>query len=589
MSTSKSPPSSSHTQVPLLLPAELRDTVLNGAAEIVIEHGARSRCFLHIHSEEERAAAVKEASDPTDVTRRAHERWLTELREARSVLWGDARIRRFVRHRHHLVWPSHEHLARVTAVVGQLLLCDETNSTAALAQASEIARATQVLAREATQPGLHLLTSSALPGEGVLYRVDQTRKRERDAAAPSMPSLLTRQDGVPVEKSAWIAEVRAVSHSVSGVLQLQLAVNALKRVVGLLQPPAPSAPSAPAAAAAAAPALDGVQVRQQWKTLVERHRSLAEYQSLFADVAETCRSWGAAEAHIAQRVSAAIEQGRTVQLRTGVHASVVHRPQLLLLVSARPRKLEGVTAAEQRAVEAAMAACEAASLTGSSWEQWVEEGVVRFVQLPLMETKTSGDAALAALESSIRQSFLSPALSELPIAACCSASAPLTLSTDTHLVVLTIPFNPYVVVHGSRVEGGFVGDVAYFHALQRERDRLVEERQYEQLRRGNLDVASRATGAGGAGSGTVSKATPATGPTTPAGRQPTSGMTGDAANYLFKSSLVSALTTSALSKAELQQHPAMQQFRGESNFDALLNAKLKEVAEFKGRKYHLRN
>jgi hypothetical protein len=562
--------SSSSAQVPLLLPAELRDTVLNGAAEIVVEHAARRRCFLHIHSEEERVAVIESLTDPADTGRRAHEKWLKELRWARAVLWGDHRTRRFVRYADHRVWPAHAHVSRVVAVVRQLILCDEKDGAAALKKANDMSRAAQILEREATQPGLHLLTDSTLPGSGVLYQVAQTRKRERDAAAPSMPSVLTRVDDAVVEKTAWVAEVKQVSYAVSGVLQLQFGAASLRQLVELLHRPQLSS--------GASTDSSSLNVRQQWKLLVEQHRMWAEYQSLFADVAEACRMWGASEAAVARDVHAAIEGGRSVHLRTGVRMSVLHRTTLLLLVSTRPRKLEGVTATEQHAVEAAVLM--------RSWAQCLDDGLVRMMQYP-----ASGELTLNSLESTIRQIFVSPALSASPLEECCTMSAPVTISEDLRLMTLSSRFNPYVVVHGSRVDGGFAGDAAYYQSLQRERDRLVEERTHEQVRQGYLgappQTSSFATSGGG---GTRGNAASTSSAFSAVVKQPlASSPTSDATGYLFKRSLVSVLTVAPLSKAEIQQHPIMQQFKGESNFDALLNAKLKEVAEFKGRKYQLRS
>ncbi|KPA73492.1 hypothetical protein ABB37_09812 [Leptomonas pyrrhocoris] len=556
--------SSSHVQVPLLIPAELRDSVLNGAAEIVVENGARRRCFLHIHSEEERVTAVESSTDPNDVVRRAHERWLEELRWARAVLWDDHRLRRFVRHGNHLVWPAQEHVDKVAAVVRQLIVCDEDGGAAALKRANDIARASEILAREAAQPGLHLLRDSTLPGQAVLYKVEQTRKRERDASAPSMPSVLSRVDGEAVEAAAWIAEVNQLSHAVSAVLQLQLAAAPLRRLVELLQKPSAVPSSSPSSTLA---------VRQRWKALVDQHRAWAEYQSLFADVAEICRSWGMSETCVAREVDAAIGAGCCVHLRTGVYMSVLHRRNLFLLLSARPRKLESVTAAEQHAVEAAV--------SPHTWVQCLDEGLVRVVPTP-----TNG-VVPAALEPTIRQLFLSPTLSAVPLGECCAVSDLISVGADMQLVKLSSSFNPYVVVHGSRVDGGFAGDMPYYQSLQRERDRLVEERTNEQLRRGSAEPSPRGTASAGTSGSSVKAAS--SNSTAPQKRQPVSTAASDATNYLFKRSLVSVLAIAPSSKAEIQQHPSMQQFKSEANFDALLNAKLKEVAEFKGRKYQLRS
>lgn len=575
MPRSASSPSSSKTQVPLLLQRRLRDTVLSGAAEIVVEHGVRHRCFLHIHSEEERMAAVEALAALTgreDVAvLRAHERWLKELRWARAVFWGDHRIRRFVRHESFLVWPAQVHLDGVAALVRQLVLCDDEGGAAALRKANDIARASEILAREATQPGLHLLTDSALPGQAVLYKVEQTRKRERDAAAPSMPSVLSRVDESVVENSAWIAELKQPLYALAEVLQLQFAATPLKRLVELLQGPHLSLSSSSVGSASA------LAVRQQWKALIEQHRAWAEYGSLFADVAETCRSWGASEACVAREVNAAVEGGRNVHLRTGVYMSVVQRSSMVLLLTTRSRKLESLTAAEQQAIEAAMPAHSSA--------QCLEDGLVRFAQPPANGT------APAALEATIRQLFLSPALSSVPLRDCCTVSAPLSIGADLQLVTLSAPFNPFIVVHGSRVDGGFAGDVPYYQSLQRERDRLVERRAEEELRHGFAEAPSRAgTVAAASAGGSSDKATSSTAPA-PTKRQPASSTATVSANtsYFFKRSLVSALAMAPLSKAEIQRHSSMQQFRGEANFDALLNATLKEVAEYKGQRYRLRS
>lgn len=556
--------SSSHTQVPLFLPTELRESALGGAAEIVVESGARQRCFLHIHSEEEREAALESSPPLSDAVRAAHERWLAELRWARAVLWDEPRIRCFVRHRHHLVWPAHKHISTVAAVVRQLVLCDEEGGAAVVSRAADVARAAQVLEREATQPGLHLLTESALPGQPLLYQVAQTRRSERDALSFAMPSVLTRLDGEEVEGSALMAEAKQVSYSVSSLLTMQFAATPLRRLVELLEPQTTRTPTP----------LPVQTARLRWKALVDQHRAAAEYQSLFADVAESCRGWGASEAWVAQAVGAAVEAERSVLLRTGVHMTVVQRPRMVLLLSPRTRRLEGVTAAEQQAVVAALAS--------HSWADCLSEGSVRFVQLPTEHTTA------ASLEASIRHLFLSPALSALSLQDCCTVSDPVRVHAELQLVTLFAAFNPYVVVHGSRVEGGFEGDAAYVHGLQRERDQVVADRTDEQLRRGYVEAsAPRAAPAAASSAGS---ATSLKRPRSATGTAATSGASSEAGAYLFKRTLVSLLNTAPLSKSEIQQHPSMQEFRGaNNNFDAMLNARLKEVAEYKGKKYQLRD
>ncbi|KAG5500928.1 hypothetical protein GH5_04515 [Leishmania sp. Ghana 2012 LV757] len=551
---------SSCTQVPLLLPEELRDEVLNGAVEVIVERGARSRCFLHVYSEEERLAKIEDISDMDDVVRQAHEKHLGELRWARGVLWADSRIQRFLRHADHLLWPAYESLSKVVDVVRQLILCEGGDNASVLKRARDVAAANSILRREASLPGLHPLKQTALEGQATLYDVQQTRKRSRDPWAATMPSVLSRVDEEAVDSVAWIAEVKQVSYAVSDVLQLQLSATPLTRLVELLMRPqrAPTATTSTPAASA---------VRHEWRGLLDKHRQWAEYHSLFADVAEACRSWGASEACVARHVHAALSGGSSVQLRTGVHASVLQRMELHLLLSPRSRKLDSVAATEQAAF--------AALCPLRSWGQCVEDGLVRVVTLPFAGLTS------ATLETLARQLFLSPALCDVPFAECCTVSEAQHIAADLQVVHLSTTFNPFVVVHGSRVANGFAGDVPYFRALQRDRDRLVIERTNAQLRQGLHEAPSR--GVSGAGSDFAARPSSSQLPQ----RTPLR-ITGDAAVAAFNRALISALAVTPLSRAEIQQHPLMRQYRDAANYEAVLKVALREHTEFKGRKYQLR-
>ncbi|KAG5475276.1 hypothetical protein LSCM1_03388 [Leishmania martiniquensis] len=552
---------SSCTQVPLLLPEELRDEVLNGAAEIIVERGSRGRCFLHIYSEEERLAKIKDIADADDVVRQAHEKRLAELHWARGVLWADLRIRRFLRHADHLLWPAHESLSKVVNVVRQLILCEDGDNATILKRARDAAAANGILRREAALPGLHPLKQTALEGQTTLYDVQQTRKRSRDAWAVTMPSVLSRADGEPVDSVAWIAEVKQASYAVSDVLQLQLLATPVARLVELLLPP-PHATAAATCAPAASP------VRQQWRGLLDKHRQWADYHSLFADVEEVCRNWGTSEACVARHVHASMSGGCSVQLRTGVHASVLQRKELHLVLGPRSRRLHNIAATEQAAF--------AALCPAHSWDQCVEEGLVRVLTLP------PTGLTPATLETLVRQLFLSPALCDVPLTQCCTVSEAQNIAADLRVIHLSSTFNPFVVVHGSRVSNGFAGDVPYFHALQRDRDRLVTERTNAQLRQGLHEGPSR--GVSGAGGDSV-------------GRSPSLQLTqrvplriaGDAAVAAFNRALISALAAAPLSRAEIQNHPSMREYRDAANYEAALKAALREHAEFRGRKYHLRD
>ncbi|KAG5501395.1 hypothetical protein JKF63_03208 [Porcisia hertigi] len=555
------PLNSSCMQVPLLLPEELRDEVLNGAAEIIVEHGGRDRCFLHIYSEDERLAKIEDIADPSDVVRRTHEMRLTQLRWARGVLWADSRVQRFVRHENHLLWPAYESLSKVVDVARQLILCEDDNNTTALKKASDVATANQILRREATLPGVHSLKETTLEGQAALYDVQQTRKRSRDAWAATMPSVLSRVDEESVNSVAYIAELKHVSYAVSDVLRLQFAATPVGRLVDLLLQPQHS----PGAAAASATTVSAV--RQQWRCFLDKHRKWAEYHSLFADVEEFCRFWGVSEACVARDVLAALTSGSSVQLRPGVHASVLQRTELYLLLSPRGRKLDSVSPVEQAAF--------AALCPARSWGECVEEGMVRMVTLP------SSGLTPAALDTFVRQLFLSPALSDLQVSECCTVSEARGIAAELQVVCVSSSFNPFVVVHGSRVSNGFAGDVSYFSVLQHQRDQLVTEHTNAQLLRGLREAPVRGTSgsANDSVNALLSSQTPQRAP---------SRITGDAAIAAFNRALISALAATPLSRIEIQHHPSMREYRGAVNYEAVLKVALKENAEFKGRKYHLR-
>ncbi|GET89686.1 hypothetical protein, conserved [Leishmania tarentolae] len=555
------PCTSSCTKVPLLLTEELRDEVLSGAAEIVVERGSRNRCFLHVYSEEERLAKVEDIADTDDVVRKAHERHLRELRWARGVLWADSRVQRFVRYTDHLLWPGYESLSKFVNVVRQLILCEEGDNATVLKRARDVAVASGILRREATLPGLHPLKETRLEGQAVLYDVQQVRKRGRDAWAATIPSVLSRVDEEPVDSVAWIAEVKQTYYTVSDILQLQLATTPLARLVALLSHPQ----SLPVAAD---PASSACMTRHQWRGLLDKHRQWAEYHSLFADVEEACRGWGASEACVAHNVHEALTNGSSVQLRTGVHASVLQRLEMHILLSPRFRKLDSFAAAEQAAFSA--------YCTPHSWRECVKKGMVRVVASP------STGLTSVKLETLVRQLFLSPTLCDMPLAQCCTVGEARSITADLQVVHVSSTFNPFVVVHGSRVSSGFSGDMSYFLSLQHERDRLVADRTNAQLRQGLHEAPSRGTS--GVGSGSLSLPSSSN----PPQRAPLR-ITGDVAIAAFNRALISALAVNPLSRAEIQHHPVMREYKDAANYDTVLKVALKEHAEFKGRKYRLRD
>lgn len=550
----------------LLLPDELHDSILYGGAEILMEQvGDERRSFLHILDETERQAKLRLIEDVRDPIRQLHERRLGELKHAREVLWSDGRLQPFLRSSNPAVWPAAATITKAVDVVRQLMICG-AYTEAEMAAASELATSARVVAREATQPGLHLLRETTLPGQPAVYVARQWRKRFRDASATAvMPSQLSRKTEDTVAPTAWIVELTQSVFLVSDVLQLAIGSAPLLQLVRLLAPPS-------AADSADLKAGKHSVVKAKWRSFLGQHRQMIEYQSLFASVQEFGRMNGMDEAHVAAEVDEASQAGHMAQLRIGVYATVLHRHELYLLVSSHPRRLDGVTAAEKES----FLRCS----SEESWSTCVSAGLIRIVQTP------TSDYSAAGLETILRQRFLSPALTGVPLNDCCSVRPPHPLSESLSLVSLQSRFNPFVILHGHRVDGGFEGDTAYLEGLQRTRDRTVETQMEEQMRRSNAEPSTAAESSGSY-SATANTATAVRQSAVTAAGPISAASTGDAKRADFTRSLIEALTRGPMAKADIGRHPSMRAWTMLPNYEALLKSVLKERAEYKGRKYKL--
>eukprot|EP00796_Vickermania_ingenoplastis_P008759 gene8759-6161_t len=566
----------------ILVPPEFRDAVLHGAAETIVrrvtlpaedapsprttEPTSSTTYHLHLFDEEERLQQLQLETLPPAV-RVAHSAYTARLNEAREIVRSDPRLSRWLTCRTEAaLWPAAALLQEAVEVVAMLkeLADDPPDHRGAAA----LLEAVQVLRDEATLPGLYPLAPAQVAGTLTAFQI------QTPPAAAGTPCVLSHARSLGLRGDMLhrlLSDVQVLTSS--EVADLPLTSKAVGQLAALLQPH-------------------------------RRHLLDGCYLQLMGTVQEMLRCWGAtkAEEHIASRLHTAKNEGRCVRLHVGVYATVIHQPMLAVaFVRAERGRLEHVSAGGKSYTLAGDARAVLEKVLDKAQQAQLEEQL----HMPLAEATERGiirvvvqqtlgpvpaDAPLPAaadVEHAVRSYVLSPAVDKESWRERCSCQSLLTTtSADGAATVpaavcvyrMRVKWNPFVVFHGSRVEGGCVGRHEVLAGFKRQRDEILDARAEEAL----LQSLRRQPASPSQGAGPSSPTYGASSPVLPA-----CTLVGAELQQAVESAVVRVLSVEPLSKAELLSHSAMRQFAGSPHFDPVVRAVLKKRAQYRARKYEL--
>lgn len=519
-----------------MVPPSLVGAVFCGGAELVIESAegeASGRTFVHILDEFERRKKL-EAPDLGEPLRRIHQRRLRDLTWARSTVWEDTRMQRYLTSSDPCLWPNSETLRRTAELIRQLKqFADQPPDTRG---GDALLRAVDVIEAEGKTPGVHPLKPAPVSGVLTPYRVRSWIEPFREGYS-ALPNHLERCPALPTEAVALQLEVTASAPLMaSEVARLPQTATTSAKLVGLCASPRTGTPSGTPAS--------------QWQTLVSLHRARVACGAvgLMTDVQEALKVFGMEEEALAYHMQDAAAAEARVRLRVGVYATIIHRHRVCVVLGADPKT----------------------PLTAEELSQFASVSGVTVV-----EASHAGELICVprnqSLSDVLRGQFLSPVLSQDAIEVCCTVGQPAHLSSTTTLYIVTTPFNPFLILHGCRVSGGFNGRTEVFESFKRQRDEVAED-QTELALRNAYQRSLRG------GNENISADTVVSGTTE----------SGDDVRLGVGRAVIKVLTGQPTTKSDLAAHAALAQWRHLPQFDQVLRAALKTHAEYHGRKYKLK-
>ncbi|KAG8346810.1 hypothetical protein TRVL_02359 [Trypanosoma vivax] len=466
----------------------------------------------------------EEAKRPRTVCSSFHERSIEELNWARATLWGDAQLKEYLRTPDWLTWPSLSELEKMVDLVRSL---KETDTLMDYAASGDLKKAFNVVRREALYTGVHPLREEALSGPLVMFEATT------GDGCTTGDSLRVVNTGctAPAEQSpggtVWVLDLNTPRFTVDEVLRLTLTRRVQEACVQLVRP-----------------MLAAASVGELWADVVAAHRNgvSSHGRGLFYSPHECITDFGATVSHVAKLVyEAGVRQWR-VRLRVGVYLTLVQRNEVYVLSScAAPSSIPSAREEEEMIISESFL-----NATGLSLDVCEKSGMI----LRISDKEP--------IEEALRLRFLSPLSSSYE----CRPAVKLTSST--HMTHVVVEHNPSVVVHGYRVVGAFPENIEARDAVSE----LLLARE-----------------------GAVPPAPPsqAKEDVKPSLTQTASAVvTGEDLRRGVDEAIVRTLIEGAMTKGTLCTHPNMAPFRSLPNFDSLLKDSLRRNAEFRGKKYYLK-
>lgn len=481
--------------------------------------------------------------------------------------------------------------------------------------------------------------------------------------ALSAGTTLHRVDHLCMAPTALLLVPHRTVYLTSEVLALPLTTRTREALVTRLQRPAPPRPHPHldgTSAAVTAVSQSATTPPPAWSTFLALHRrSLCAGHGLglIYSVQEMMRQFNILdEGALGQMMEYAERQQNRLRLRGGVYATVLHRTACYLLHLPPSRWSTAASSAPLAALTREERAAFRRS-TGRRYADCVAEGAVHV--LPACRAGADDDTAASLPSSSwrddrrvafvrpyLRERFLSPVLHDCPEADDCytfcdrndhtsTSVVSMSLSTTRHaprtaltqddalpatseekvcdgaqLMYVRADFNPFIVVHGAHVEGGFVGRSSVYEALRQARDAVAEEQTELLLRRSHAESTTGATSMaaahggvggsharveGGGEEGLSTRRERASGATTevtalrPSSSSSSSSVvTGEERRQALTSTVIEILSQGPQTRAEIVRHEALAPWRRAPELDAVLRQVLKAHAEYRGRKFQLR-
>nr|CCC94715.1 conserved hypothetical protein [Trypanosoma congolense IL3000] len=430
-----SPSLSSLQPVALLAPKQLRALLLEGGAEVVVEHrmAGKKRMFVHIPDEYERGEMAARHDSCVTVHRKAVE----DLTWARETLWNNEWLRRYLYTSDYLTWPALQQLA---SMVNLAWSAKETDEVADYAAASALRKALKIIRQDVLYTGLHPLREETLTGPLLAFKSEEGN----GTTAGDILHVLGSRDDKSMDgnlgTAVWSLELHTPSFTTDDVLKLPLTVRMQDAFVHILQP-----------------SLSAATLDNSWSALLAAHRQCVDDNNmgLFCSVPECIAQMSDNVAHVAQLISKAGEQRQRVRMRVGVYGTVIQRNEVFV-VSWLSQSHDGTS--DESALRDAFE-----KTVCRSYEVCKATGLIVYCD---------GAHEIGSL---LRMRFLSPLASE------CEYQQVTETASQARVTHVVVKHNPFVVVHGPRVAGEFPENAG---ARQELMELLLS-------REGNASLASR--------------------------------------------------------------------------------------------------
>lgn len=490
--------------------------------------------YLHILDEDERRARLEDSSGVTAAERRLHRLRLDTLEKARKTLLDNAHIARFLSSTDGLLWPP---AALLSEAVDAACLQDDMVGRPALCNA--LKEAVNHLLQEQTFPGVHLL-STALPS-GSLFLYTQ----------PANGTELTKnKDGALL--SSWKFSVRDVPREHFDIMEsLRISAHTTSQLCSCLLPKNSRA-------------LEGVSLAD----ILHLHKTalLDCGIGLLLSVEDALRFFNVKESVLASWMQSAAVKGHRVRLGAGVFATVVHRTMAVLLSPSSPSS-SSLSSQREPAGKFRSDAITSAQRT------FVESQLRK----PFHTALETGEVVISSFDESnadalLKQVFLSPVhqLTKDP-----SAFRVVTCESPCEGARLVeADYNPFVIIHGARVAGGFQGNTSVFQDMRRPRSDSDSVMPLG-LRNAhtNRDVPQP--------SGLPAMASSS--PTFSSSLE----LSGSDLHAAMQRALINILSTHGPStRKDIATHKEMDSFRSLPSFESILTNLLQENTEYRSKQYH---
>lgn len=378
--------------------------------------------------------------------------------------------------------------------------------------AETLHRACAIIRREVQYVGLHTLQEISFTGKLIPYAVQQPGE------------LLEKVDSIPLAATALRVQLDERVYYIPDVLTMRFVPSALKKLSSLVMPRTVA-----------------TEPQRLWTELVEKHRlSITEHgPGLFITVQDATHTFHWREAQTTRLMQHAADAGARVRLLSGVFATVVHWTEVSIVLVRRTTP--DITPDEARAIE-----------------PYASQSIIQVSALSVGEDT----------DTLVSRAFVSPLVKIDSIRV-----EKRQVSEHVTVVQVTADSNPFIVVHGNKMRGGFEGHTDVLNAYKRQRDDFASrETALRKLQRAftDKDPASATTApASTEGSGEAS-------------------LPYDQLLEEVRKAVLGCLAANPMTKAQLLEQKQISMFKKHPLLENVLKHVLRTCAELKSRKYQLK-